>query len=433
MRRKSGRVGAVLAAGAALTLLAGCGTASVGQASVGQSDGAPEVRQLSSAVAAKTCALPAHPSVTPGQELTGPAVTALTGGAAVHGFSLDGGKFSIAPPPAGAVPRLSRTQAECEQQAAVDPNGYTFSLEGSGMAVGYGLVTVSSGLPVTPWQPDAYPGASLPTPKPASYQNRLAWVVVFRFEEIASCPSQASTTSPATPKYTGYHYDVFIVDAATGADALLYTERAPKVCNQPGFSPPSLAIPIELTSVPWRLDSRAPGGYYGTLTAYVPACYGYGKEVSIVPGTAVVRVLAYGQVAASCGPPRPVTVYLDASDVFQSLPSRLIHAQTGLYITEPQSQGGPEPATTAKIVTVGVVNSGHTFTVHVGDVISPTPFPVNQVHAPLVHSSDPAVLGLLGPPQLQTGFSEFRAWRPGRVTLSSAYHGWTVHFIVLAG
>jgi hypothetical protein len=426
MRHKRGRFSALLGAAAALTLLAGCGTATVRQK-------APAQDVLNSTVAPKTCALPANPPVAPGQELTGPAVTALTGGAAVHGFSLDGGKFSIARPPAGDMPRVSRTQAECEEQAAVGPSGYTLSLEDSGMAVGYGLVTVSRGLPLTPWQQDAYPDVSLPTPRPASYQGRLAWVVVFRYVEVASCPSQTAGTPPATPKYTGYYYDVFIVDAATGADALLYTERAPLVCDQPGFSPPSLAIPIEQTSVPWRLDSRSANGYYGTLTAYVPPCDGYDKEVNIVPGTALVRVLTYGQVAANCGSPRPVSVYLQAADVFQSLPSKLVHAQTGLYVTEPQSQGGPEPAATGKIVTVGVVNSGQTFTVHVGDVISPTPFPVNPMHAPLVHSSDPAVLGLLGAPQLQTGFSEFRAWRPGRATLTSSYHGWTVHFIVLAG
>jgi hypothetical protein len=425
MRHKRGRFSALLGAAAALTLLAGCGTATAGR-------NAQARDVLNSTVAPKTCDLPANPPVAPGQKLTGPAVTALTGGAAVHGFSLDGGKFSIARPPAGDVPRVSRTQAECEEQAAVGPSGYTLSLEDSGMAAGYGLVTVSHGLPLTPWQQDAYPDVSLSTPTPASYQGRLAWVVVFRYVEVASCPSQTAGTPPATPKYTGYYYDVFIVDAATGADALLYTERAPLVCDQPGFSPPSLAIPIEQTSVPWRLDSRAANGYYGTLTAYVPPCDGYDKEVSVVPGTALVRVLSYGQVAANCGSPRPVAVYLQAADVFQSLPSKLVHAQTGLYLTEPQSQGGQEPAATGKIVTVGVVNSGQTFTVHVGDVISPTPFPVNPMHAPLVHSSDPAVLGLLGAPQLQTGFSEFRAWRPGRATLTSSYHGWTVRFIVLA-
>jgi len=49
-----------------------------------------------------------------------------------------------------------------------------------------------------------------------------------------------------------------------------------------------------------------------------------------------------------------------------------------------------------------------------------------------VQSSHPAVLGLLGPTLAQNAHSEFRAWRPGRVTLRADYQGWTVRIIVLA-
>jgi hypothetical protein len=44
------------------------------------------------------------------------------------------------------------------------------------MAVGYGLVTVSGGLPVSSRQ-GQYPDITLPTPIPAAYQSRLAWVL----------------------------------------------------------------------------------------------------------------------------------------------------------------------------------------------------------------------------------------------------------------
>ena len=81
---------------------------------------------------------------------------------------------------------------------------------------------------------------------------------------------------------------------------------------------------------------------------------------------------------------------------------------------------------------VGVNDDGRTITVHVGEVIAPAAFPANPAHPPLVQSSHPAVLGLLGPPLAQNAHSEFRAWRPGRVTLSADYQGWTVHIIVLA-
>jgi hypothetical protein len=55
-------------------------------------------------------------------------------------------------------------------------------------------------------------------------------------------------------------------------------------------------------------DSREPHDSHATLTAYVPSCEGYDKLVNVVPGANLVQVLAYGQVAASCGPPRPVSV-----------------------------------------------------------------------------------------------------------------------------
>ena len=55
---------------------------------------------------ARACDLPAQRGQVPaGQRLTGPAVTALRGGAASHGFSVDGGLLSVEPPPPGAVPR----------------------------------------------------------------------------------------------------------------------------------------------------------------------------------------------------------------------------------------------------------------------------------------------------------------------------------------
>lgn len=410
----------VLAAGGLITA---CGTAK-----------APDGVQPSAVSAAKACKLPVNKvAPVPGQELAGPAVTDLTGGAAARGFSLDGGKFSIAPP-ARDVPRVSRVQAECEEQAAVGVNGFPASLTGlgSGLAIGYGLVTVSSRLPVNPWN-GYYPQMTAPTPAAASYRGRLAWVVVFRHELVASCPASTSTTPPpAQPAYKGYYYNVFIVDAATGRDALIYSEAVPFPCNGYGITPPSLTIPVELTSVPWKLDSRAADGFWGTATAYVPSCDQYDSEARVIQGTDVVRVLAYGQVGRNCGPPRPVTVYVQAATVFQRLPRTLVHAPTGLYITDPGTQASPDPATVDKIVTVGPANAGQTITVHVGDVIAPVAFPGDPQRSPLVHSGNPAVLGLLGPPQLQNGFSEFRAWRPGRATLSASYQGWTVHIVVLA-
>ena len=204
--------------------------------------------------AAHACDLPAQPDrVPPGDRLTGPAVTALRGGAASHGFSVDGGLLSVEPPPPGAVPRVPRTLAECEALAAIGSNGGALDVaaEEWGLAVGYAMVTVSPGLPAdsSSWQ--SYGQAM---PGPASYRNRLAWVVVFRTQLTASCPAVAVTTPPATPApapgqpaYTGYGYEVFLIDAATGGDALIYDETQPAPAAGPASSRPA-----------WRCRSRKP-------------------------------------------------------------------------------------------------------------------------------------------------------------------------------
>ena len=193
MRRAAGTP----AAAAAVALLAGC-TATVQPVGGGRGPTASRV-QATAVSAAKPCEPPetlAGPA--PGQGLNGPAVTDLTGGAVTGGFSLDGGGFSIMPPSAGDVPRVSRTQAECEALAAVASNGEPFidADEVSEMAVGYGLVTVSGSLPVSSWQ-GHYPDITRPTPIPAAYQSRLAWVAVFRVTDRANCPGVTQTDAPS--------------------------------------------------------------------------------------------------------------------------------------------------------------------------------------------------------------------------------------------
>jgi len=391
---------------------------------------------------ARACDLPAQPDrVPPGDGLTGPAVTALRGGAASRGFAVDGGLLSVEPPPPGAVPRVSRRLAECEALAAIGSDGGALDVAARewGLAIGYAMVTVSPGLPVdsSSWQ--SY-GQTMPGP--ASYRNRLAWVVVFRTELIASCPAVAVTTPPATPApapgqpaYTGYGYEVFLIDAATGGDALIYDEAQPVPCGGSGVVPAGVAVPIEETSVPWTLDRRNPDRFSAVLTASVPPCDSHDPAVDVIPGTAQVRVLAYGTVAARCGPPRPVTVDLQAATVTQNLPPVLVHAPAGLYLpgtgnTTPDESSGPPTGT---LITLGILDSGQTITMHVGDVLAPPGvFPGEDPStAQPARSSDFAVLGPLAIPR-QGPFAEFRAWQPGRATLTIPAGTWQVHVIVLA-
>jgi len=127
-----------------------------------------------------TCVVPALPHGVPGSsssttKLSGPAVSALTGGAARHGFSLDGGDLVVKPPRRGDAPLLSANQAICGAMAS------TAGLSGSvtlGVAAGYGRVSVAARFfPAITGFPS--PGdVAAKYPMVASFHNRLAWLVV---------------------------------------------------------------------------------------------------------------------------------------------------------------------------------------------------------------------------------------------------------------
>jgi hypothetical protein len=183
---------------------------------------------------------------------------------------------------------------------------------------------------------------------------------------------------------------VFLIDAATGGDALIYDQTQPVPCGGTGVVPAGVGVPIEETSVPWTLDRRDPDRFAAVLTAFVPPCDFHDSVTGVIPGTALVRMLAYGPVAARCGRPRPVTVDLEAASVTQNLPPVLVRAPAGLYLpgtgnTTPGQSSGPPTGT---LITLGILDSGTTITMHVGDVLAPracspvrTPAPPSR-HAP---------------------------------------------------
>ena len=115
-------------------------------------------------------------------KLSGPAVTALTRGAARHGFALDGGDLVVKPPRSGDVPLLSADQAICGAMNATA--GLSGSVE-QGVAVGYGRVSVASKLfPAITGFPN--PGSvAAQNPTVTSFTNRLAWLVVVHTDLVA--------------------------------------------------------------------------------------------------------------------------------------------------------------------------------------------------------------------------------------------------------
>jgi hypothetical protein len=362
--------------------------------------------------------------------MTGPAVGALTGHAIKATFSLDHDDLVVTPPERGDRPKVSANYAECNAVASQNADNYQLSsFAESGVAVGYGRVTVAAKLfPPAQGPPgiNTSPGLVAPKMPPSQpYERRLAWVVVFRVEMVTACPlERVGTTFPA-PLPTDYNYAVFLVDADTGRDALIYQESEANPCGLASRVPPSLDEPQELVSVPWTLVSRNPDGYSGTISATLLPCDGYDSPVLIDRGGSTLRVLVDRPVGADCGAPVQVTMGVNASVVTTDLPGTIGHDPVGLYLNLPEPSPASttpkeaSPPTTVPLITLDAQSNGQTLRVMVGNVLVVNPLPGAQGNGPApnrVASSDPAVLGALANPQPIV--AEFRAWKPGRATLT---------------
>lgn len=359
--------------------------------------------------------------------LSGPAVAALTGGAARRGFSLDHGGLTIEPPERSMRPRLTEHQALCAAMASGMSGGVA-----TGVAAGYALVSVQATL-----LPAFTLGAPRAVPTVRSFHHRLAWLVVERHEQVVFCPAETLPVHPAAPLPSYHAYQVFIIDATTGQDGLIYDEGGgPPPCGFGGLTKPSVSDATERLSVPWTLSSRDPDGYSGTIQAMIPPCATYTDVVLVTQGTNDLGVFVTLPVGACCGPPEPVTLTLHAAVVTADLPTEIAHDPVGLVTGGPApapsvspttpSAASP-PATTAPttttapaLITVGPSDNGQTIQMAVGQVLTVPPLPgahgLTTTTNP-VTSNNPSVLGPLssGPQPL---VAELRAWEPGTATLT---------------
>jgi hypothetical protein len=362
--------------------------------------------------------------------MTGPAVGALTGHAVAAAFSLDHGGLIVTPPERGDRPKVSANYAECNALASQNgDNNQLSSFVDSGVAVGYGRVTVAEKLfPPAQGPPgtDITPGFVAPKMPPSQpYQRRLAWVIVVREEMVWACPLQRVTTTLPPMLATDDNYEVFLVDADTGRDALIYQESEANPCGFPTRVPPSLDEPQELVSVPWTLMSRNPDGYSGTISATVLPCDGYQSPALIDRGSQTLQVVVDRPVGADCGAPVQVTMGVNAAVVTADLPVTIGHDPVGLDLNLPQPGPTSAPAkvaappTTVPLINLDAQSNGQTFRVEVGNVLVVNPLPGAQAAGPVpnpVTSSNPGVLGPLAQPQPIV--AEFRAWKPGLATLT---------------
>jgi hypothetical protein len=326
---------------------------------------------------------------------------------------------------------VSANQAECSALASINADGRSLldlARQYGGAAVGYGDVSVAPELLAAAKKPSyletGIDQSTHPTlPAPAAYRHRLAWLVVVKNvlifnggPERSAVPTAATapTTAPSVPAGNGYL--VFLVDARTGSDALIYAEGQPR---EPAETKPSVIVPAEMVSVPWTLTSRSPGGYSGKISATVLPCDGFPNPVLVDRDRAAVAVVVQRPVGASCGPAKQVALPLHAATVTSDLPTDIAHEPLGPYIPVPAGTlSGPPNATGRVLRQVGDHDNGRTIQMTVGSVLAIAPLTeVNHDAPSAVVSSDPSVLGLVdGASQSPVG--EFRAWRPGHADLS---------------
>ncbi len=301
------------------------------------------------------CRLPkAFTSAGAAATLTGPALTALTGGPVTQPFRIDGGRLRVDVPQPGDGPGISAVAAACVALASISADGVRFgdlALSG-GVRIGLARVTVADSVAANSDRVTVGDGDVQPKVGTApAYHDRLAWVVVVVYEMAVPCPmipagsgAPKATDPLASRQPTDFDYQVFLVDAHSGADALTYTEGRPAPCGGPGRLAPSVSVPADVVSVAWSMTARNPDGHSATITADMVTCDGYDPLVlSDEDRPAVVQVLVQRPIGRPCGVVvrRPLT--LRAAVATASLPAKLVHAPTGLSVPSAAVAVQPSP------------------------------------------------------------------------------------------
>jgi hypothetical protein len=303
----------------------------------------------------------------------------------------------------------------------------TGDLSGSatqGVAVGYGQVSVAKRFfpAVTGIPGPGEDAAKYPTV--ASFHDRLAWLVVVHSAPAAfNCPEESAPVR-LVQRPSDHDYKVFLIDARTGNETLIYTEGGPGGCTSGARVPPAVGVAEESVSVPWTLVSRDPGGYSGTIAATILPCDQVPGPVLVDAGDPDVVVRVIRPYGPPCGPTETVSIALRAAEVTADLPAVIGHDPVGLTnMLSLRQPGTPPPTTTTtsmpSLVQASASNNGQTVALTVGEVVALQPLPGtagDSFTSPAV-SSNPAVLGpLTSNPQPLV--AEFRAWKQGVADIS---------------
>jgi hypothetical protein len=264
--------------------------------------------------------------------LAGPAHGSSSAGRITHGWSLDSGALTVAPAAAGSVPALSDRQAACNLLAALTPNNEAVAeVAPRGSSLGFGTLTIA---------PTVARGFSYATavgvatpPPPPTYRARPAWILTISYAAASSCPAMPFPATSPTPRPTlpqSWDYQVYAVDASTGADAVGYVESHPANCT-PTTEPASRWVPYEQLSVPWRGLSIAAGGSTGTIQAAYSSCDGFPSSGGawVSRSRPEVQVSVMRVLGQHCPPASWHSMTLHPPTVTETVPSTLAHSPVG--------------------------------------------------------------------------------------------------------
>jgi hypothetical protein len=276
-------------------------------------------------------------------------------GGMASAWSLDGGEAVVAP--AGdAHPVVDKQQALCTLLAAQDSSHFDVLDADSGFSMVLAKVTIADQVLASPADAGGQVGVQSPPPF-TPFHSRLAWVGVIDPPFMSTCGGDGfASTSPSPPLVP---YQLLILDAATGADGLIYSTRYYSTCTgTPAFGPFVSTLWVN-ASVPWRLLSRDPSGLFGTIDVTVNSCdiYGGGANTS----STHVGELEFDvwEPLAACGTPHGSYQTVRGPTVSDPLPLTLTHAPVGLRDAEPDAAGGT--ADPAALLCEQSLRNGETF------------------------------------------------------------------------
>jgi hypothetical protein len=279
-------------------------------------------------------------------QLAPPARHDVRNGVFVRRLALDHDSLVVHPPRQADRPAYDGDAAVCAVLASTFPEGVPVGRQSPDTAaVGLARVSVKDSLlhghsmfggnVTSNGTVDGLRVVNPTTPAPTAYHDRLGWVIVVTHLSVSSCPAYGGGALPTSNSEPGHHgYSVFVVDAATGGDALLYTERANGGCPGSRAQGPFLDVPLTSVSVPWQLMSMQADRLRAEISFEVGRCDGYSPVVLVERRhhTATVPVVVQRPFGPPCGPLRRITEKLRVGEIGTPLPHRIIHAPIGPFV-----------------------------------------------------------------------------------------------------